>query len=206
MELSTDLKKTRKKQSIFAPKESAIPNPRRSKRIMLKRASGTKSENMKRVEEFLLEEKAKSTRASVRARAAEFATFEKETIDLTDENTDLEELHKTMGNRAYSHYARNEEIMMGIRWLRMMASNATIASSPFPFNPGNSVDLLPNRQGREHSAEMLSGFAGASSSAARGDDVLPQCMADDNHSPDDSSRNNGLAKGSGKPADLAPTD
>ncbi|KAI6682880.1 hypothetical protein NL676_028793 [Syzygium grande] len=59
--------------------------------------------------------------------------------------------------------------------------------------------------GRKHSAEVPLGFAGASSSATRHNDALPRCMADDNHSPYDSSRTSGLAKGSSKPADLAPT-
>jgi len=58
-----------------------------------------------------------------------------------------------------------------------------------------------NEQGYEHSTEAFLGFAGASSSATGGEDALPPCKADNNHSLNDSSGKNGLAEGSSKPAD-----
>ncbi|KAL3724985.1 hypothetical protein ACJRO7_030060 [Eucalyptus globulus] len=182
-ELSTDFKKPQKKQSKSAPEESSILNPRRSKRIMLRRASATKSENMRRVEEYLLEHKAKSQRVQERARAAELTTLEMDTQDLSDANINRKEFRETLMNQIHMG-ARNEEIKLGIQWL--MAPNPTM--------------------GRELSMEAFLGFAGVSSSAAGGDDALPRCIADDNHSLNDSTGKNGLAEASGKPADLAPTD
>ncbi|KAI6682874.1 hypothetical protein NL676_028787 [Syzygium grande] len=185
IELPADFKKPRKKRLKSTLQESAILNPRRSKRIMLKRASATKSENTKRVEEYLLEEKTKSCRARARARTAEIATLETETKDQSDENNNLEKFHGTMISKMYSNYVGNEDIMSRIRWLQKLI--------PIPT------------MGRKHSAEVPRGFAAASSSATGDDGALPRCTTDDNHWPDDSPGNNGLAKGSSKPADLAPT-
>ncbi|KAL3724984.1 hypothetical protein ACJRO7_030059 [Eucalyptus globulus] len=201
MELPADVKEPWKKRSKSALEESDVTNPRRSKRIMLRRASATKSENTRRVEEYLLEHKMKSLRVQARTRTTELATLEMKNQDLSNENTDLKKQKKTMVNQIHLQDAREDDIELGIQWLRTMASNPSVESMPFPFNPGNYADLLPNLQGYEHSSEAFLGFAGASSSATGGEDALPPCKADNNHSLNDSSGKNGLAEGSSKPAD-----
>ncbi|XP_056165818.1 uncharacterized protein LOC130137756 [Syzygium oleosum] len=154
----------------------------------------------------MLKQKVKSLQAQASALAAELATLEMETIDLSNENAELKELHKAMVNRLHQQDARNEKIKLEIQWLKQMTSNPPMASKPFPFNRGNAADLLPNLQGHKHSAEAPPRLAEASSSAAGGDDALPRSIGDDDHSLDDPSGNNGLIEGSGKPADPTPTD